>query len=144
MKKILKVLLAIAVFLTSFMGLNCVLAPKAQALEGVTDGIIRSLSYQYLVDFIEYNGSTRKYIDRRAGTVAEYLSASYIASRLQFLGLEAKTHNQDASIVENNAGMQKFNFENYYTGEKDNSYNVIYTLKGKNSDKKARGYTLLF
>ena len=136
MKKIIKVLLVVALFLMCSIGFSGIVAPNAAALDNITDGIVRSVSYEYLVDFIEYNGSTRKYIDRRAGTIAEYLSANYIASKLEFFGLEAKTYAEDVSIAENNAGMQKFSFENYYTGQKDTSQNVIYTLKGKTSNKK--------
>ena len=136
MKKIIKVIFALLFMVLSFIGLGTNLQNTAVALEGVNLDTIRNSTYAYLLDFIEYNSLTRKYIDRRAGTMCENLTAFNIADYLDALGLQPKTHAEDPSILEYQNGLQKFNFYDMYSGDKKTSYNVIYTIKGVSSSKK--------
>lgn len=136
MKKFLKFVFAIMFMLLSMVGLTNGITAKAYATELAGQDAIRTTAYEYLLNFVQYNGVARSYVDRRAGTLAEKLSANFIASYLEGLGLEAKTHAEEQSIDPSLPGIQEFSFYDIYTGNKKTSYNVIYTIKGISNQKK--------
>lgn len=136
MKKIFKCLFAIAF---ACLSLFCVVpvAAKTNALVSIDDNYIRSTAYEYLLNFLEYNAASRKSLIRTAGTFGERLTAGYITEYLEDIGtLQAKTNSEDPSIAIDLPGLQKISFYDIYDGSKKQAYNVVYTLKGKTSNKK--------
>ena len=136
MKKITKILLAAFMVLSSLFGLSFTSNARALAITTINDNAIRSTAYEYLLSFVQYGAIARKNLVRTAGTAGEYYASLSIANYLELMGLEAKTHDQDSSILENQSGCQRFSFSDIYSGEKKTSYNLIYTIKGASSQKK--------
>lgn len=106
---------------------------SADAIE-VSATNIKNYNQSYLKNFVNY-GVLGRDLDRTAGSDGEHEASVYIHNELYKAGLTAKTHTQNSSMSQYYAGVQEFTFVDDM-GTRQTSYNIIWTLKGKNSDKK--------
>lgn len=109
-------------------GYSCVYALENNSTviaNAINNNLIKFLS-QNIVD--DYN--------RVAGSIGEYHSALALSQYLSNYSLQAKTNAQDSSIMESQAGMQEFAYDDEMFDAKRISHNVIYTIKGASSDKR--------
>lgn len=103
---------------------------------------IRTIANSYLTDFVNYGYANKITVDRRAGTYGEALAATVIQNYLSALTASIDTEGDESIklVAKNNSstvdGIQKFEFVNPKASKKEKSQNIIYTLKGKSSDKK--------
>lgn len=74
--------------------------------------------------------------NRVAGSDGEYKCAVQLSQTLKGYLLQAKTHSQDASIMESQDGIQEFSYFDNMLYSKKLSHNVIYTIKGASSERK--------
>lgn len=103
---------------------------KTATAADITATEMRTKVLSNMTQFVSHGSSENYMIDRRAGTNGEYVASLWIATRLTAFGLVPK--NNDST----SAGSQKFEFYNVHTNKKESSQNIIYTIKGSNSDKK--------
>lgn len=131
MRKFLTICVAVfAIMLSCLFSCNIVGSnfSNAQALDASVN--IRQNVFANLEKFIDRNNSTKLFVNRLAGTKGELAAAEHIKTILLEYGLEPKTNSSTQD------GMQEFSFVSDYYNKKAASQNVIYTLKGKTSDKK--------
>ena len=129
MKYLKYVLLALVVAITTLFIPTHINVDAASAAS-LTAEQLRVKVLSNMTSFVDHGSSENYMVDRRAGTDGEFIAALWLRNKLSILGLEPKNNNSTVS------GIQEFEFYNTHTNKKESSQNVIFTIKGSNSDKK--------
>lgn len=127
MKKIIGMILCCIFCLMLFFS-SGVTQHTAEALV-LNEGFLMEEIRQELTTFLEKDSEQATRNDRTAGSNGEFLTAQYIYSRLNAIGLE-KTNAYGF-----NSGAMNVEYVNF-NGECCSTYNISYTLKSNNADAK--------
>ncbi|MBQ8468338.1 MAG: M28 family peptidase [Clostridia bacterium] len=128
MKKFFKFLVvALAVMLPALF----VVIPVHHANAISIEDSLKFSAYSHLLSFVD-DGLTERRIARMAGSDGEHDAKDRIQDALEVIGTNVTAVNNATTID----GIQRFGFYNYTNDRKEVSYNIIYKIAGRSSQKK--------